>query len=136
MRTFPHAVSAKIHHNFCKLVLYLLVNMNNFIRSFDMICTPTNDTIFRGFFIPGGFLHLYSKILSVTWIKNIFPRKTIGTVIFKLEASPTTSVRLFVCQLCDFNFDSIAQLRDHKEKSHVSRHNFQRSQMTQKAFSL
>ena len=67
---------------------------------------------------------------SVTWIKNIFTRKTLNTIIF--EASPTTSVILFVCELCDFNFDSILKLWEHKENSHVSCLNSRRSQMTQR----
>ena len=102
-----------MHHNFCKWVLILLVNMNNFIRSLDIIYHPfkylTNDTIFRDFFIPGGFLYLYFKIWSVTWIRNIFPRKIIDIVILKTRSVACS----IICVLCDLNFYSITKLRIH-----------------------
>ena len=106
---------------------------SSFIKSFDILFAPYNyltiGTIFKRFFIPEDFLYQFSKILSLE-LRTSLPEKTLNTIIF--EASPTTSVILFVCKLCDFNFDSILKLLEHKENSHVSCLNSRRSQMTQR----
>ena len=69
MWTFPPHLICKIHHNFRKLVLYLLVNMNQFhYRRFNITFAPfnylINGTIFRAVSFQKVFF-TYIPILSL-----------------------------------------------------------------------